>query len=317
MSRATVSVVMRSPAPRGIVPKRRFVTVIAVLLGVTVPLALITIFGHAERDERQLIHELRDPNAAMRAHAAFELSRDQHPTESAIAALTGLLSDSDDEPRSEAVAALISIGQRDSAKANTVIRAMISMISQPSAPSSSRVEAARVLSQLGAQSQAVRDVLLAALHARDDSLRTTAAAALGQIGLGDDATVRALEQAANDGIPDVRAAGLESLARLRPGDGTPRVAARLIRDASVEVRLAAVYALAGADRYEDPIDVAIDVALRDSIPEIRRAAVMALGRLAPNATSARDKLELLSADSAASVRRAALEALRATRSSRP
>ena len=308
---------MSSQRPaRGTVSKRLLVAVV-VLLGLAFPITLIAVFGNPDRDQGRLIKELRDPNASVRARAAFELGEDQHPTESAIWALTRLLTDGDDEPRSEAVAALISIGHRDSSKAKAVTRAMISVISPPSVASSSRVQAARVLSQLGAKNHVARDALLAALHARDDSLRATAAAGLGQIGLDDAATVQALERAVDDAIAGVRAAALESLARLRPGDGTPKVAARLVRDTSVEVRLAAIYALAGAAQYEPPVDLAIDVALQDSIPEIRRAAVIALAHLAANAVVARDKLELLSADSAASVRQAALEVLRVPRTSRP
>jgi len=128
--------------------------------------------------------------------------------------------------------------------------------------------------------------------------------------------MRALDQAVDDTIPDVRAAALESLARLRPGDSTSRIAARLVADTSAAVRLNAVYALAGADQYETSIDRAIDVALHDSIPEIRRATAVVLSRLAPSAPSTRDKLQRLAADPVASVRQAALEALRTMASPR-
>jgi HEAT repeat protein len=254
---------------------------------------------------------LCDPDPSVRAHAAFELSLDHRPSPAAISALARVLEDNDDEPRREAVAALISMGQLDSTNAGAVIGAMISLISRPSAAASARVQAIRVLSQLGTSSRAARDPLLIALLGHDDTLRAAAADAMGQIGFTDAETLSALDRAVDDTVPDVRAAALESLARLRPGDA-PRAAARQIADTSVTVRLTAVYTLAVASRYDGPVGRAIDIALRDSVPEIRRAAVMALTRLAPDAKSTRDRLQRLSSDPVASVRQAAREALRAT-----
>jgi HEAT repeat protein len=280
-------------------------------------LVLILELVSEPRVERTLVSDLRSADPRVRARAAFELSQEVHPSATTIDGLTSLLADSEEEPRGEAVAALISMGRSDSAASNVIVSGMRSLISAPGLVPP-RVEAAHVLGQLGARSRPGIDALLIALRTRDEDLRTAAAAALGQIGVPDDAVLQALDLAVTDGSPDVRAMALESLTRLRPGDLTAQAAARMaIGDQSPAVRLTAVYSLMSATHYDRRLASALEVALRDSDADVRRTAVTALIRLAPDDTTTRRRLETLATDSVARVRLAAEAALRATNASRP
>jgi HEAT repeat protein len=280
-------------------------------------LLLIVKLVSEPRVERTFVSDLRSADPRIRARAAFELSQEVHPSATAINGLAHLLADSEEEPRGEAVAALISMGRGDSATSIVIVSDMRSLISG-SGLGPPRVEAAHVLGQLGARSRTAIDALLIALRTRDEDLRTAAAAALGQIGVPDDAVLQALDLAVNDVAPDVRAMALESLTRLRPGDLTAHAAARVaIGDQSPAVRLTAVYSLMSATHYDRPVASAIDSALRDADADVRRSAVTALIRLAPDDTTTRRRLETLAKDSVARVRLAAEEALHATNASRP
>jgi HEAT repeat protein len=287
------------------------------LLALLGSLVLIVRLVSEPRVERTLVMDLRSADPRVRARAAFELSQEAHPSAAAIHGLARLLADSEEEPRGEAVAGLISMGRGDSATSMMIVSDMRSLISG-SASGPPRVEAAHVLGQLGTRSGTAIDALLNALRTGDEDVRIATAAALGQIGLPDDAVLQALDLAVDDASPDVRAMALESLTRLRPGDSTAHAAARVvIGDQSPAVRLTAVYALMSAAHYDRRVASALDFALRDSDADIRRTAVTALGRLAPDDTATRRRLERLASDSVARVRIAAEEALHAASVSRP
>ena len=257
---------------------------LALLLCTLGAFVLIAIHLSSPPDQESLIRALSDRDPARRAHAAFALSGERQPSPAAIIALANVLDDSEEDARSEAVAALISIGRHDTADDAAVTRAMSAILSRQSVGPSLRVEAIQVLGQLGRMDRSVEGPLLLALAAEEDAVRAAAAAALGQSGTADIPIIRALERAMADTMPGVRAAALESLARLRPGDETPRVAARWISDTSATVRLAAVYALEGAAGNDSAVGRAIDLARRDSVPEIRRVAALVASRLAPLAS---------------------------------
>lgn len=280
-------------------------------------LVLILELVSKPRVERTLVTDLRSADPLVRARAAFELSQEVQPSATAIDGLAHLLADSQEEPRGEAVAALISLGRGDSATSMMIVSGMRSVIfgSELGPP---RVEAAHVLGQLGERSRTAIDALSTALRTGDDDLRTAAAAALGQIGVPDEPVLQALDLAINDVVPDVRAMALESLTKLRPGDLTAHAAAHVaIDDQSPAVRLTAVYSLMNATHYDHRIASALESALRDSDADVRRTAVNALIRLAPDDTATRRRLETLAKDSVARVRLVAEEALRATDASRP
>jgi HEAT repeat protein len=293
------------------------VLVAVLLLAFLGAFALVVRVVSQAPNERALVSDLRNADPQVRARAAFELSQEAHPSATALHGLTRLLADSEEEPRGEAVAALISLGRADSATSMVIVSDMRSLISG-SRLGPPRVEAAHVLGQLGVQSGTAIDALLLALRTQDEGLRTAAAAALGQIGVPDDAVLHALDLAVYDRAPDVRAMALESLTRLRPGDSTAHAAARVaIGDQSPAVRLTAVYSLMSATHYDRRVTSAVDVALRDSDADIRRTAVIALMRLAPDDTATKRRLETLATDSVARVRLAAEEALNSAKGLRP
>jgi HEAT repeat protein len=188
---------------------------------------------------------------------------------------------------------------------------MATLLSDGTSRSVQRVEAVHVLGQLGAQNKQVASLLAVALHSADDSLRAAAAAALGVLGVGDGLVLRALMAATGDDEPDVRAAALEALTRLRPDSLTVHIASRLVRqDTSTLVRVTAVYAVAVSNRLDAQIVSTLEVALHDSQPQVRRAAAIALSRFGSAAQSALDALRSVSDDSVASVRQAAEDAIR-------
>jgi HEAT repeat protein len=203
---------------------------LALLLCILGAFVLVAIRLGIPPNEQSLIRALSDRDPAIRARAAFELSQEHQSSPAAIIALANVLEDSDEDPRSEAVAALISIGRHDTAEGGAVTRAMSAIISRQSVGRSLRMQAIQVLGQLGRSGRSVEEPLLLVLAGEDDEERAAAAAALGQAGAGGAETIRALERAVADPMPEVRAAALESLARMRPGDTTPRVAARWIMD---------------------------------------------------------------------------------------
>src|SRR5690242_12290443 len=84
---------------------------LALLLCMLGAFALIAIFLDAPPNQQSLIRSLSDRDPALRAHAAFELSREHQSSPAAIIALANVVADSDEDARSEAVAALISIGR--------------------------------------------------------------------------------------------------------------------------------------------------------------------------------------------------------------
>lgn len=282
---------------------------------------LVSLFawlGGKARTEDQLINALRDRNTSTRAVAAYQLSLDKHPSVAAVEALARLLADAEDEPRGEAVAALISLGTLDAQSRAVVVRAMASLLTDGASRSVQRVEAAHVLGQLGAQNKQVASLLAAALRSADDSLRAAAAAALGLLGVGDGLVLRALMAATGDNNPDVRAAAVEALTRLRPDSLTVNIASRLVRqDTSTLVRVTAVYAVAVSNSLDAQIISTLELALRDSQPQVRRAAAIALTRFGSAATSALDALRTVSEDSVASVRQAAEEAIRRITGQKP
>jgi HEAT repeat protein len=296
--------------------KARLLGAVLVLAFLGALVLIVTLVSEAPV-ERTLVSDLRNADPQLRARAAFELSQVVRPSVTAIYGLAHLLADSDEEPRGEAVAALISIGRGDSATSAVIVRGMRSLISGPGL-GPPRVEAAHVLGQLGARSRTAVDALLSALRTPDEDPRTAAAAALGQIGIPDDVVLQALDLAVNDPAPDVRAMALESLTRLRPGDSTAHAAARVaIGDPSPAVRLTAVYSLLSASHYDRRVASALAFASRDSDADVRRAAVIALIRLAPDDTTTRRRLETLANDSVPRVRLAAEEGLHATTAPRP
>ena len=307
-----------SALPDGTAPPRRRGRALRRLAPLCVSILLIGVVvflawcGNKTPREEHLIRDLRGPNAANRAVAAYQLSQEKHPSVSAVEALARLLGDDEDEPRGEAVAALISLGTVDAQSRAVAVRSMASLLSDGASRSVQRVEAAHVLGQLGAQNKQVASLLAVALRSADDSLRAAAAAALGLLGVDDGLVLRSLMAATGDNEPDVRAAALEALTRLRPDSLTVHIAARLVReDTSTVVRVTAVYAVAVSNRLDAQIVSTLEVALNDSQPQVRRAAAIALSRFGSAARSALNALRSVGKDSVASVRHAAEEAIRA------
>jgi HEAT repeat protein len=255
------------------------------MLGLLGALVLMLRLGSERREEQALLNDLRSPDPRVRGRSAFELSQEQHPSATAIVTLAHLLADREDEPRAEAVAALITLGRGDSATSTMVVDAMRSLIVGSHSGRAARVEAAHVLGQVDAKVRPAIDALLIGLASWDPELRSAAAAALGESKVADARVLPSLDLAVDDAFAEVRAAALESLARLRPGDVTAQIAIRAVSDPAPAVRLAAVYALASATRYDRTLASALDVALRDSDPDIRRAAAIALTRLALSDTT--------------------------------
>ena len=286
--------------------------VFVVLFGTIGLLAIVVAWLGTRQDSRSgaesdLIARLRSSDGMARATAANALGRRSNVSVAAVRELAALLEDPNVEPRSEAAAALISIGRGNVPAGDSVIGTVTSRLANATSPA--RVLAAQILGQLGVRSAMATRHLVSAMRTPDDSLRAAAAAALGQIGVADSTVLPAVNIALGDRMPEVRAAAVGTLARLQPDAAADSAARLALEDESPLVRLEAVYALRTTGRYQASVERAFRGALRDPVPEVRRAAALAFAQHGHRARSAHAALVEALTDSVESVRQAAARAL--------
>jgi HEAT repeat protein len=148
-------------------------------------------------------------------------------------------------------------------------------------------------------------VLLALLDDPHESIRRTAAEALGKI--GDHRAISSLTQSLRDREPGVRAAAARSLGQLSPlEESTSAMLVELIRDTDAGVRQAAVQALGNADTIHTLVPRLVELTAHPE-PAIRRAAVQTL--LLAEADTASSALVALATDNDAVIRQTAVAAL--------
>ena len=266
------------------------------------------------RSTREWTRILDDPASADRVAAADALGqilrqRQGPPSTQAIDALLRALSDSSDDVRVAAAAALSTEGVPPEALVPGVHEAL-----HDTAHADVREFAARVLGTFGAaRGQSAVDALTEVLTDPSPGVRTAAAEGLGRIGAGatsavpalvslsrnpdvrsrtaavnalgsvpglPEASIPALQQALGDTEPTVRAAAASSLGRFR-AQAAPAAGelVRLLKDADPDVRQSTAYAFGELGVSTPDVMAALTSGLSDPDLSVRRAVESSLARL--------------------------------------
>jgi HEAT repeat protein len=260
---------------RGTIPTLLIFFAVAALVG----LPLVTELGSRRSGEAEWLAGFQDVQPDARAIAAFEAARGEPAGPSVLRELARLLADSSDDVRREAVAALIRIGRRSDESATTVT-ALTDSVLFDTRDASVRLEAMQVLGALGPRGVTASLTLSRALDDPMPELRAAAVSALGRIRVSNPAIVNRVTVMLRDSAADVRAASLEAIAQLRDDEeGIMLLADAALHDSSAFVRLAAVYALSGSAAPRGLVATTLTAAQRDPSSEVRDAADRALRRL--------------------------------------
>lgn len=224
-----------------------------------------------------LLMALKDEHAGTRAAAAESLGRFGPTASEATSQLLEIVvKDSDRHARSYAAFALVRVG----ASADRVVPTLTELLGKEETTTEIREVLIDVLAEYGPKAAAAVSELAKALKAKEVSVRSKAAVALGKVG------------------PDAKAA----VSALRD----------LLKDAKEDktVRCFAVRALGAIGK--DGKDAVPDLikCLRDDNLEVRLAAIEELGQMGPDAKEAVPELNEAVKDGREAVRKAAREALR-------
>lgn len=309
-------------------PARLFVA-----LGVLTAVAILTTTAHLDlsgsdetksRGEQRLAELVRDTSAATRAAAIYSLSQNEHLSSPIVRTLSRALEDRDEAVRDEAIAALLRLAVADTAHVHLIVRgaSLTLMLGETDA----RIAAAHVLGGLHSRARGVEAQVIRTLRDSSSAVRIAGAAALGNEIAHDQEAFRALrDAAARDRDAGVRAAALESLARLAPTAwGEPSggwtmddcvalrgVAQTALNDSSARVREQASFALASLGATGAAASVPLARSLHDESASVRRAAAYALDSVGKTIAWVRDSLRIAATDRNIGVERAAEASLAA------
>jgi HEAT repeat protein len=191
-------------------------------------------------DVPQLVGELANTDAGIRACAADALGLVGWAARSALPALRCACGDTDPLVRVSAARSVIFLGS-DPSPGLRVLRAALGD-EQPRV----RKEAAVALGDLGTQGRAAVHALREALTDKDENVRWSAAEALGRIGPGAEAAVPGLAAALRDST--IRAIAADSLGSIGPAArGAVPLLLDALRDEDADFRWAAAVALSRID----------------------------------------------------------------------
>jgi HEAT repeat protein len=264
----------------------------------------------------------RDRDPAIRAQAAYALTQVtfSQPAErrGALIVEGRLLSDAEDDVRSEAVNGLIDFAQRggDGARVLVIVTGVLRTSTRPD----TRVAAVRVLGAMAHAAKSAEPEIANLLLSPSADVRGAAVTALADVGADDSGTVSTLARMVGDHDSAVREAALSALTQLGAKASTVlTVAIPALVDTAPAVREQAVFTL-GALQPVPPAAIApLARALWDPVSGARLAAADALGRALP-ARAARAALERAAHDPDSTVEgpaRAALVASGASHSASP
>jgi HEAT repeat protein len=265
--------------------------------------ALGGLGAQAEAATASLARAMSDPEPAVRGQAVTALCA---IGKAAVPDLALVLWDKDPGVRRAAAFALGRVG------AEEAVPALVFALQDKDA--GVRVEAASVLARMGPQAWAAIPALTRALNDSDPSVRGYAASGLNMIGNpGVLAVVKVLNQGDTNGQkaaikvllqnyrslrlsaaalrklaqaqpPASRQQAIEALGLMRLNDElTLRTLTAALHDPAVEVRLAAIQALAGLAEKPAAVIPALSSCLEDESPPVREAAKEALRQVQPPA----------------------------------
>ncbi len=238
----------------------------------------------------------RDP--ATRAKAAYALTQVTFPTlaerRAALTAEAHLLSDAEDDVRSEATNALIDVAQKDVDAASVV--SITAEYLRGGTPPDTRVAALRVLRAIGRPARVAEPTIADLLYASSSSIRAAAIVTLANVGASDSGTISAVASMVSDHDSPVREAALSGLMQLEAAASVVLpVVIPALADSAPSVREQAAYTLGALRPVPDAAIPPLGRVLRDPVWGVRLAAADALGHALP-AEAARDALERAARD---------------------
>ena len=295
LSRSGASLVADTILTSGLLPE-----------GYADPEVLRKRFGPRTPDLRDLVSALRDPDAEVRAAAAWSIGaasggREPAGAEAALPRLAEVLRDEQETVRAAAARALGALGLTAKATAP----ALLAVLDDPRADV--RAVAALALARMELSPGAVPS-LVHSLGSRDDYVRGFAAWSLGNLGPAAQDAVPALVQAL--GVDDTASVAAAALARIGPAaaQAVPALAADLHgREAGRRWRAARTLGRIGP--LAEAAVPELRAALRDPNEAVRAHAARALGRIGAAARPAAADLQRATGDSDAGVRAEARQAL--------
>ncbi len=255
-------------------------------------------------DVAGLIKQLQDKDPETRQDAAVLLGRMGPAAKEAVPALVAALKD--EAVASRAAIALTQIGA-------AAVPALGKALKDPD--QSVRLQAARVLGNLGPAAREALPDLVDALSGANGPVRALAARAVGRIGAPARPTVPHLLVLLKDPDQRAREAAVRALIRIGPvavENVVPALAKAVQNDDDAAVRRLAAGALGEYGPDAKGAVTALTHALDDEEPDVKIAAAIVLGLIGPDAKPANTKLRGLVKDRNIAVALAAASALSVT-----
>jgi NLR family CARD domain-containing protein 3 len=243
-------------------------------------------------------------DSGSRAQAAYALTQVTFRTPAerreALAAEVRLLSDAEEDVRTEATNGLIHFAQQDGDAVGVV--SIMAQCLRGDTPLDTRVAALRVLGAIGRPARVAEPTIADLLYASSPAIRRAAIGTLADVGATDSGTVSAIARLGDDQDSRVREAALSALTQLGADASVVLpVVIPALTDTAPSVREQAAYTLGALRPVPDASIVPLAHALWDRGSGVRLAAADALGHALP-APAARDALERAARDPDSAVR---------------
>lgn len=263
--------------------------------------------GQGDARRELLLRAMEDPDAEVRAGAAFALLGEFDPAQDELVKVfLEAAGDDDLAVRKITLRAVADMHPDDAARA---LPSLIEMLGEKQLDSSVRAQVARTIGTIGEAAAKATEALSKALaESGDRGLSTACLTALKEVA-PPEARANTIGRAARQHAdPSVRRTAVRALASLGADKDAAATLAAALHDSDAAVRGAAARAIRSQGQHA-VAPLARTVAESDS-PQARLSAIVALANLGPAARPAADALRKAAADPDASIARAAQAALR-------